>query len=218
VSSATAHIVHVLIGDGHSVADAAVKTSALFLTATMVFRLIAGRTLAEFVPFDWIAAVASGAIVGRAATATDTSWLAATVALISLLLTHSVLARLRFVPAVRRLIDAPLHVLIRDGCIDRRSLRRCGLTSADLQAVLRQHGQCNVDNVHLAVFEAKGAISIVSADGLGRVACAGQNRSGGTRCRPCGGGSHDPVNPIHRAHRSVLPNNRGTDEQEITAP
>jgi hypothetical protein len=45
VSSAMAHIVHVLIGDGHSVADAAVKTSALFLTATTVFRLIAGRTL-----------------------------------------------------------------------------------------------------------------------------------------------------------------------------
>ena len=41
-----AHIVHVLIGDSHSVADAAVKTLALFLTATAVFRLASRRTLA----------------------------------------------------------------------------------------------------------------------------------------------------------------------------
>src|ERR1700741_2905430 len=158
------HIVHVLIGDGHSIADAALKTSALFLTATVVFRLTTRRPVAEFAPFDWIAAAAPGAIVGRAATATDTSWLAATAALVSLLLTHSTLARLRFIPAVRKLIDPPMQVLIRDGRIDRRNLRRCGLTSADLQAVLRQHGQCNADNVHLAVFEAKGAISIVPAN------------------------------------------------------
>jgi uncharacterized membrane protein YcaP (DUF421 family) len=213
------HIVHVLIGDGHSVADAAVKTSAPFLTATMVFRLIAGRTLAEFVPFDWIAAVASGAIVGRAATATDTSWLAATVALISLLLTHCALARLRFVPAVRKLIDPPLHVLIRDGCIDRRSLRRCGLTTADLQAVLRQHGQCNVDNVHLAVFEANGAISIVPAAGFGPASPAPARTAAARHSLPslwrrC----PRPVNPIRRTHRSVPPKNCGTGEQETCAP
>lgn len=187
-----AQTIHVLIGDGHSVADAAVKTLALFLTATAVFRLTARRPVAEFAPFDWIAAVATGAIVGRAATATDTSWLAATAALVSLLLTHAGLARLRFIPAVQKLIDPPPHVLIRDGRIDRRNLRRCGLTTADLQAALRQHGQCNVDNVHLAVFEAKGAISIVPAQALVRIAGADLNRSAGTRCRPCGTGIHDP--------------------------
>jgi uncharacterized membrane protein YcaP (DUF421 family) len=191
--SAMVDIVHVLIGDGHSVAaDAAVKTSALFLTAAVVFRLTSRRTVAQFAPFDWIAAAATGAIVGRAATATDTSWLAATAALISLLLTHGALVRLRFIPVVQKLIDPPQHILIRDGCIDRRNLRRCGLTTADLQAVLRQHGQCNVDNVHLAVFEARGDISIVPANPLGRIARAGLNRSGGARCRPCGTGIHDP--------------------------
>ena len=186
------HIVNVLIGDGYSVADAAVKTLALFLTATVAFRLAARRTVAEFAPFDWIAAAATGSIVGRAATATDTSWLAATAALISLSLTHSAVARLRFIPALRRLIDPPLHVLIRDGCIDRRNLRRCGLTTADLQAVLRQHGQCNADNVHQAVFEAKGAISVVPADTSGRIVRADLNRSGGTRYCPCGTDTDDP--------------------------
>jgi uncharacterized membrane protein YcaP (DUF421 family) len=82
-------ILHILIGDLPAVADVAIKTSALFLTAAILFRLTERRTLAEFPPFDWIAAVAAGAIVGRAATTTDTSWLGATVALLCLLAAYA---------------------------------------------------------------------------------------------------------------------------------
>ncbi len=158
-------IFHVLIGDPPGAVDAAIKTSALFLTAAILFRFMERRTLAEFAPFDWIAAVAAGAIVGRAATASDTSWLNATAALICLLASHAVLARLRFIPGIRRFIDPPLKVLIRNGHVDQRNLRRCGLTTADLEAVLRQHGHESSDRIHLAIFEAKGAISILLKDG-----------------------------------------------------
>lgn len=160
-------IFHALIGDPPGVVDAAIKTSTLFLTAAVLFRFTERRTLAEFAPFDWIAAVAAGATVGRAATASDTSWLSATAALISLLVAHAVLARLRFVPGIRRIIDPPLKVLIRDGQVDRRNLRQCGLTTADLEAVLRQHGHPNADRINLAIFEAKGAISVLRRDNDG---------------------------------------------------
>jgi uncharacterized membrane protein YcaP (DUF421 family) len=158
-------IFHALIGDPPGAFDAAIKTSTLFLTAAVLFRFTERRTLAEFAPFDWIAAVAAGAIVGRAATASDTSWLNATVALLCLLGTHGVLARLRFIPGIRRFIDPPLKVLIRNGRIDRRNLRRCGLTITDLEAVLRQHGHESAERIHLAIFEAKGAISILLTNG-----------------------------------------------------
>ncbi|OBE94641.1 DUF421 domain-containing protein [Mycobacterium sp. 852002-10029_SCH5224772] len=157
-------IFHALIGDPTAATGAAIKTSTLFLTAAVLFRFTERRTLAEFAPFDWIAAVAAGAIVGRAATASDTSWLSATTALVCLLVTHAVLARLRFVPGVRRFIDPPLKVLIRDGQVDRRSLRQCGLTVADLEAVLRLNGHPNADCINLAIFEAKGAISVLRKD------------------------------------------------------
>jgi uncharacterized membrane protein YcaP (DUF421 family) len=47
---------------------AAVEALALFLTAAAMFRLTERWTLAEFAPFDWVAPVAVGAIVGRTAT------------------------------------------------------------------------------------------------------------------------------------------------------
>lgn len=156
--------IHDILFDSHHVVGAAVKTSALFLTAAVVLRFTERRTLAELAPFDWIAGVAAGAIVGRAATATDTSWLTAAASLICLLLTHAVVARLRFVPVIRKIIDPPLQVLIRDGRVVSRNVRRCGLTTADLDAVLRQHGLLSAEHVHLAVFEAKGAISVLPFD------------------------------------------------------
>jgi hypothetical protein len=108
-------IVHVLIGDLPTVGDVAIKTAALILTAAILFRFTERRTLAEFAPFDWIAAVAAGAIVGRAATATDTGWLQATTALLCLLAAHAVLARLRLIP---RLV--PVHRPAVDGADERR--------------------------------------------------------------------------------------------------
>jgi uncharacterized membrane protein YcaP (DUF421 family) len=159
-------IVDVLIGDLPTVGDVALKTSALFFTAAILFRFTERRTLAEFAPFDWIAAVAAGAIVGRAATASDTTWLQATAALLCLLAAHAVLARLRLIPALRRIIDPPLVVLISDGQVNRRNLRRCGLTAADLEAVLREHGYPNAERIHLAVLEAKGAISVLGTDAI----------------------------------------------------
>jgi uncharacterized membrane protein YcaP (DUF421 family) len=151
-----------LIGDWHHAVYAAVKALALFLTAAVAFRLTERRTMAEFAPFDWVAAVAVGALVGRTATASDASWLTGAAALFALLAAHAAVTRLRFVPVIGRLIDPPLRILIRDGRIDRRNLRRCGLTDSDLEAVLRQHGYHSPAAIHLAIFEARGGVSVLS--------------------------------------------------------
>lgn len=153
----------ILLGNGHDAAAAAVKAALLFLSAIVVLRLTERRTLAELAPFDWVAAVAVGAIVGRTATASDTSWLTGAAALAALMVTHTIVARLRFLPLVRRIVDPPLLVLVHQGDVNRRNLRRCGLTKEDLEAILRQHGHPNLDQVHLAIFETKGRVSVLSA-------------------------------------------------------
>jgi uncharacterized membrane protein YcaP (DUF421 family) len=139
---------------------AAIKALALFATATAAFRFTLRRTIAEFTPFDWVTAVAVGAIVGRTATAADTSWLTGTAALLALIAAHDIVARLRFIPWVRRLVDPPIRVLIRDGQLDRQNLKRCGLTQDDLDAILRQHGYRAPGEVRLALFETKGVVSV----------------------------------------------------------
>lgn len=151
---------HALVGIWQQSAYAALKALALFLTAAVAFRFAQRRTIAEFSPFDWITAVAVGAIVGRVATAADTSWLTGAVALLTLIAAHSVVSRLRFFGWFRRLIDPPVRVLIRRGDLDSANLRRAGITRADLDAILRRHGYRDVSDVGLALYEAKGSVSI----------------------------------------------------------
>lgn len=141
---------------------AALKALALFATAVTAFRLVLRRTIAEFTPFDWVTAVAVGAIVGRTATAADTSWCTGTAALLTLIAAHDLVARLRVIPWVRRLVDPPVRVLISDGEVDDANLKRCRLTRGDLDAILRQHGHPTPADVRLAVFETKGVVSVFS--------------------------------------------------------
>ncbi|OBG59178.1 hypothetical protein A5702_07035 [Mycobacterium sp. E3339] len=143
---------------------AAIKALALFLTAAAAFRLTLRRTIAEFTPFDWITAVAVGAIVGRTATAAGTSWLTGAAALLTLIAAHDIVARLRFIPWVHRLVDPPVRVLIRDGQLDERNLLRCRLTHDDMDAILRQHGHQTTADVRLALFETKGVVSVFGTD------------------------------------------------------
>ncbi|MBO0863891.1 MAG: DUF421 domain-containing protein [Mycobacterium sp.] len=143
---------------------AAIKALALFTTAAAAFRLTLRRTMAEFTPFDWVTGVAIGAIVGRTATAPHTSWLTGTAALLALIAAHDVVARLRFIPWVRRLTDPPVRVLIRDGQLDQPNLKRCRLTREDLDAILREHGHQTPAGIRLALFESKGVVSIFADD------------------------------------------------------
>ncbi len=98
--------------------------------------------------------------MGRTATASGTSWLTGSAALLALIAAHDVVARLRFIPWVRRLVDPPVRVLIRDGQLDETNLRRCRLTREDLDAILRQHSHRTPADIRLALFETKGVVSV----------------------------------------------------------
>ena len=97
-------------------------------------------------------------------------------------------------PGLRRLIDAPTKVLARNDAVNQRNLRRCGLTHADLQAVMGQHGHEHPNHVHLAIFEAKGAISVLSTREAPRTGHARAQQSrvfGGHPSDLTIGGEHD---------------------------
>jgi uncharacterized membrane protein YcaP (DUF421 family) len=142
---------------------AAVKAAALFATAAAAFRLTLRRTISELTPFDWITGVAVGAVSGRTATAAGTSWITGAAALLTLIAAHDVVARLRFVPRIRRLVDPPVRVLICDGQPQLENLRRCRITRSDLDAILREHGHQSPADISLALWESRGVVWLRAA-------------------------------------------------------
>jgi uncharacterized membrane protein YcaP (DUF421 family) len=137
------------------------KTLLLYVTALAGFRLGQRRTIAEMSPYDFVAAVAVGAIVGRVPNAHDAGYLAGAATLVTVLLVHRLISRLRFRPALARLIDRPPRLLVADGRVLDAELRHCGLTRQDLFALLREHGVTELAALRYVVFEQRGRISIV---------------------------------------------------------
>lgn len=150
-----------LFGDWTSLGWVCAKTVLLAVVALAGLRLAPRRALAEMRIFDFVVVVAVGSIVGRTATASGTSFAVGAVALVTLLVVHVALARLRFSPPVARSMDHPVRVLVRDGRVDRAELRRCLLTEDDLRGALRQRGVWSLDGVRYVLYESQGGLTVV---------------------------------------------------------
>jgi uncharacterized membrane protein YcaP (DUF421 family) len=153
-----------LTASGPALAVVAAKAALMYATALVGLRLGERRTLAQWTLIDFVAAVAVGAIVGRTAVSRDQSYAVGAIALATLVLVHRVASLLRFHPWVNRLTDHRVRVLVHDGQMRRRELRRCGLTDEDLEAELRLQGVLDVAQVRYALYEAKGGLTVVPQD------------------------------------------------------
>jgi uncharacterized membrane protein YcaP (DUF421 family) len=157
-----------IIGDPGLLGGVAAKAALLFLTAVVGFRVAARRTLADMSPFDFVAAVAIGSIVGRVPNSSDTSYAAGAVTLVVVLAAHAITTRFRRFRPVSALIDHSPQLLAAHGEVLRHQLRRSGLTRSDIEALLRQRGIRDLSQVRYVVLEQRGRFSVVLEDGSPR--------------------------------------------------
>ncbi len=150
-----------IIGGAASLGWVALKAFLLFLTAVIGFRIGERRTLAEMSAFDFVAAVATGAVVGRVPNSNGTSYLQGAVTLITILVAHNLISRMRYRPWLARIFDHPPRVLVAEGRLFQSELRKSGLTESDLYGLLRQKGVADLREVRLVVFEQRGRISVI---------------------------------------------------------
>jgi uncharacterized membrane protein YcaP (DUF421 family) len=138
------------------------KAGLLYATAIIGLRLGKRRILTELSPFDFVAAVAVGAIVGRIPSASDADYLAGAVTLIAVLLGHAIVSHLRHYSSVARIVDQSPRILVANGKISEDGLRRSGLSRPDVESLLRQHGVHKVGEVEYLILEEGGKVSVVA--------------------------------------------------------
>jgi uncharacterized membrane protein YcaP (DUF421 family) len=150
-----------LVGQPASEWEVAAKAALMYATALLALRVGERRTLAQWTIIDFATAVAMGAIIGRTAIAGTQSYLTGAVAVCTLVVIHRVASVLRFRPLLSKLFDHRIRVLVADGKLRPRELRKCGLTDEDLFTRLRQWGVFEIEEVRYVLYEPKGSITIV---------------------------------------------------------
>jgi uncharacterized membrane protein YcaP (DUF421 family) len=140
------------------------QSNTAFTVAVIGLRLGERRALAQLSAFDFAVAVAIGSIIGRGATASDTSFASSAVALVTFLAAHRVVAILRRHSRVVQMIDQPPRVLVARGQFQERELAHAGLTTADVNDLLREKGAEDVGRVGYLLYETRGSVTMVDAD------------------------------------------------------
>ena len=138
------------------------KTVGLYALALLMFRLMGRRTLGDMEPLDFVVVIAIAEILGAPLADPALSLLPPIVAIIALTLLQIGLAYLSLSSArVQAFLEGKPIVVIREGRVLARNLRRARVSPGELAERLRERGFLGPADVELAVFETDGMLSAI---------------------------------------------------------
>ena len=142
--------------------DVAIRAFVAFLVVFAVTRVVGRRELASLEPFDIILLVVIGDLVQQGVTQSDNS-VTGMIVVLSVMTVMTVLfawVNFRF-PRLRPCMEGRPVVLIDNGSVIERNLRRERLTVSEVEAEARQQQIASLDQVRWAVLERNGKISFI---------------------------------------------------------
>ena len=142
--------------------DLVLRACVVFFAIFLVTRVIGRRELSTMEPFDLILLIVTGDLMQQAVTQSDLSLTGGLTVLATMALLTVALSYISFkVPKLRPVLDGEPLVLVQDGEIIERNLRRERITVAELLAEARQQQVASVDQIRFAVLETNGRISVI---------------------------------------------------------
>ncbi len=159
----------ILSSVGRSVFDLPVPWDEKVIRAVVVYafllvaiRLFGRRELGQLTAFDLIVLLTLSNILQNAMIGNDDSVTGGVIGALSLLAANFLVAVIVFrSKRVERLVDGEPKVLIHDGAVQQRAVRSERLTDQDLLSAIRREGIERIEDVHLAVSEPNGMISVI---------------------------------------------------------
>jgi uncharacterized membrane protein YcaP (DUF421 family) len=162
-----------------------VRGTAVYWFLYILFRFVLRRDVGSMAMADvllvvLIADAAQNAMAGEYKSITDGCLLVATIAFWNYLLDW---ASFRF-DAVRRIVEPPPLLLVDDGRLILRNMRRQLVSTEELRAKMRENGIERWEDVHKAYMEADGEISVLQRKSGGEARDESQQPAGSQRRKP----------------------------------
>jgi uncharacterized membrane protein YcaP (DUF421 family) len=139
------------------------RSAIVYVFLLGVIRITGKRQIGQLAPFDLVLLLVLSNAVQNSMNAGDNSLLGGLVAASTLIALNSLVALATYrSKRFEELVEGRPQVLIHNGKLYEKALRDARLTQHELNAALRQAGCVAVDEVHCAVLENNGSISVVS--------------------------------------------------------
>lgn len=146
--------------------DVVVRAFVAFCFVLLLTRLIGRRELSSLQPFDLILLIVIGDLIQQGVTQNDMSvtGLILAIGVVALLTLASSYVGFRF-PRLRPVLEPEPLILIEDGTVIERNLRKERMTPQELAAEARLQQIDSLDKVKWAVLESSGQISFIQKSG-----------------------------------------------------
>jgi uncharacterized membrane protein YcaP (DUF421 family) len=146
--------------------DLVIRAAVVFFFIFLVTRISGRRELSSLEPFDVILLVVLGDLVQQGITQSDESVTGTLIVISTITLLSVAVSWVSFRSGRLRLVtEGEPIVLVRDGEIIERNLRRERITVSDLQEEVRQQQLSAVGDVRWAILEKDGSISVIPKSG-----------------------------------------------------
>ncbi|RVH06358.1 DUF421 domain-containing protein [Sinorhizobium meliloti] len=143
--------------------DSVVRGITIYFILLAALRLSGRRTVAQMTTFDFVLLLIIAETTQQALLGDDFSIVNATLLILTLFGVDIVLSYLKqWSPKIALCLDGTATVLIADGKVDERALKRARVNIEDILVAAReQQGLARLDQIKFAVLEADGGISII---------------------------------------------------------
>lgn len=128
----------------------------------LIAKIIGHKQVAQLEFFDYITGITIGSIAAELATTLDSPWWKPTVSMIvfgAVTVALSIAAR-RF-PRSRKYINGTPTIVMNDGKLYRKNMKKAKLELSEFLLLCRQQGYFNLNDIQTAVFEYNGMLSIL---------------------------------------------------------
>lgn len=142
--------------------DVVLRAGFAFIFVLFLARIVGRKELSSLEPVDLILLIVLGDLIQQGVTQSDYSvtGLVLAVATIALLQTGISWAAFRF-PRMRKIVDGEPIVIVQDGKLLERNLRRERITPEDVAEEMRGQQIAHLDDVEWAVLETSGKINFI---------------------------------------------------------
>jgi uncharacterized membrane protein YcaP (DUF421 family) len=142
--------------------DLVIRAAVIFFFIFLVTRIAGRRELSSMQPFDLILLVVIGDLVQQGITQSDESVTGALIVISTITLLSVLVSWVSFRSGrVRLVTEGESIVLVENGDVIERNLRRERLTRGDLEEEARRQQVASLSDIRWAILERDGSISVI---------------------------------------------------------
>ena len=142
------------------------RSVVVFAALLLLLRVTGKRQVGQLAPNDLVLLLILSNAVQNSMNGGDNSLIGGLISAVTLvILNYGVNLWVRKSRTVERFIEGRPQILVRDGALFEAVLSDAGITHAELYGALRQNHCSHLNEVHLAILETNGSISVLKHRG-----------------------------------------------------